>query len=136
MPYNTTISNSANTDRPSRITRDNKSILPMTLQQQQRQKQPSMPSPQPSSSATASMYDTNVIQQLSDWLNESDRVSRRLLDELLAYLKSGRSYIDFINTAQYQQIQQDKDDDDDDDDDPATNDPGPSSSQHQSLWQQ
>ncbi|ORZ25713.1 hypothetical protein BCR42DRAFT_485835 [Absidia repens] len=88
MPYNATVSNNANTNRPSRITRDNKTILPMTLQrQQQQQQQPALSSPQPSSSVTMNMYDTTVIHQLSDWLNESDRVTRRLLDELLAYLK-------------------------------------------------
>lgn len=59
------------------------------------------------------MYD--ILDQVSDWLNENDRVSRRLMDELLAFLKSGVNYMTFINTANYEPMEHPLLDDDDND---------------------
>ncbi|KAI8096527.1 uncharacterized protein BX664DRAFT_324191 [Halteromyces radiatus] len=53
------------------------------------------------SNVEMTMYDDAVIQPLTEWLAETDQVTRRWMDELLAYLKSGLSYMHFINTAQY-----------------------------------
>jgi hypothetical protein len=49
------------------------------------------------------MYD--ILDQVADWLNENDQVTRRLLDELLAFLKSGVNYMTFINAAHYEPME-------------------------------
>ncbi|CAO3639439.1 unnamed protein product [Cunninghamella blakesleeana] len=69
------------------------------------------------------MYDDTIIQQLSEFIDENERVINRWMDELLAYLKSGLNYMTFINTAQYEPIDNENENevaiimDNDDDDD-------------------
>lgn len=49
-----------------------------------------------------SMFDDeNVIQKLSEWLDDDRDVAIRLLNELIAYLKSGLSYKHFISSSMY-----------------------------------
>lgn len=49
-----------------------------------------------------SMFDDeNVIQKLSEWLDDDKNVAKRLLNELIAYLKSGLSYKHFISSSMY-----------------------------------
>ncbi|RCH93991.1 hypothetical protein CU098_010339 [Rhizopus stolonifer] len=48
------------------------------------------------------MYDTDTIQQLSEWLDDDVSIATRLLNELIAYLKSGLSYRHFISAAMYE----------------------------------
>ncbi|KAI8062166.1 hypothetical protein BC940DRAFT_128729 [Gongronella butleri] len=53
------------------------------------------------SATSTSMHDTTLLQELADWLGEDTRVASRLIDELLAYLYSGLSYMSFVQRAQY-----------------------------------
>ncbi|KAI8354063.1 hypothetical protein BD560DRAFT_426897 [Blakeslea trispora] len=55
----------------------------------------------PSQERKSTMYDKKTIQELSAWLDNDEDVVRRLLDELIAYLKSGLSYRHFISAAMY-----------------------------------
>lgn len=47
------------------------------------------------------MSDPLVIDKLSEWLDDDKLVANRLLNELIAYLKSGLSYKHFISAAMY-----------------------------------
>lgn len=47
------------------------------------------------------MNDPLVIDKLSEWLDDDKLVANRLLNELIAYLKSGLSYKHFISAAIY-----------------------------------
>lgn len=47
------------------------------------------------------MNDPLVIDKLSEWLDDDKLVANRLLNELIAYLKSGLSSKHFISAAMY-----------------------------------
>jgi hypothetical protein len=50
------------------------------------------------------MYDTGVLRQLAEWLDDNVDIAKRLVDELIAYLKSGLAYKQFILDAKYTAI--------------------------------
>ncbi|GAA5799318.1 hypothetical protein EDC94DRAFT_618347 [Helicostylum pulchrum] len=47
------------------------------------------------------MNDSVVIDKLSEWLDDDSAIANRLVNELVAYLKSGLSYKHFISAAMY-----------------------------------
>lgn len=47
------------------------------------------------------MNDETVILKLAEWLDDDQQVANRLLNELIAYLKSGLAYKHFISSAMY-----------------------------------
>jgi hypothetical protein len=47
------------------------------------------------------MYDATMIEKLAEWLDDDPSVATILLDELIAYLKSGLAYKHFISAAMY-----------------------------------
>lgn len=52
-----------------------------------------------------SMYDADILQQLAEWLDDDADMAKRLVDELIAYLKSGLAYKQFISDAVYTPIE-------------------------------
>lgn len=50
------------------------------------------------------MDDSTVIKKISEWLKDDrdNALAERLLNELIAYLKSGLSYRDFVSSAIYE----------------------------------
>ncbi|CAO3632009.1 unnamed protein product [Cunninghamella echinulata] len=56
------------------------------------------------------MYDDIIIQQLSELIDENEQIIIRWMDELLAYLKSGLTYMTFINATQYEYHDDEHDD--------------------------
>lgn len=50
---------------------------------------------------SVSMNDPVVIDKLAEWLEDDPLVANRLVNELIAYLKSGLSYKHFISAALY-----------------------------------
>ncbi|KAI8878447.1 hypothetical protein K501DRAFT_297633 [Backusella circina FSU 941] len=50
------------------------------------------------------MDDSKVIGALAGWLDDDENVAKRLIIELIAYLKSGLSYKHFVSTAMYKAI--------------------------------
>ncbi|RCH80562.1 hypothetical protein CU097_000776, partial [Rhizopus azygosporus] len=47
------------------------------------------------------MLDPIIIQKTAEWLENDKLVAERLLNELIAYIKSGLSYRDFVSTTVY-----------------------------------
>lgn len=47
------------------------------------------------------MYDATTIQKLSEWLDDDKALATTLLNELIAFLKSGLAYKHFISAAMY-----------------------------------
>jgi hypothetical protein len=47
------------------------------------------------------MDDAKIIGDLAGWLDDDENVAKRLIAELVAYLKSGLSYKHFVSTAMY-----------------------------------
>ncbi|KAI7854205.1 hypothetical protein BDC45DRAFT_569322 [Circinella umbellata] len=76
----------------------NNSNNPTKNNQQQQQRQQRM-----------SMYDSNVIQELGEWLTigtkdlDGNNVARRFIDEIMAYIKSGMDYWTFVATVIYEE---------------------------------
>lgn len=50
------------------------------------------------------MDDSTVIKKISEWLKDDrdNALAERLLNELIAYLKSGLSYRDFVSSTIYE----------------------------------
>ncbi|ORX53161.1 hypothetical protein DM01DRAFT_1336353 [Hesseltinella vesiculosa] len=58
-----------------------------------------------SQNAPKTMYDPALLQELAEWLQENLAVSKRWMDELLAFLKSGLSYQTYVQRVQYDESQ-------------------------------
>ncbi|KAI8982097.1 hypothetical protein BDF20DRAFT_451254 [Mycotypha africana] len=54
------------------------------------------------------MYDPSYLQMVAEWLNNKLTLAKKLIDELLAFIKSGLSYEQFITTIEYNSINQQK----------------------------
>lgn len=50
-------------------------------------------------------YDADILKQLAEWLDDDVAMAKRLVDELIAYLKSGLAYKQFISDAEYSSVE-------------------------------
>ncbi|KAG2223059.1 hypothetical protein INT45_008260 [Circinella minor] len=88
---------SSSSSSPVSFTSNNSNNTAKNNQQQQQRQQ------------RMSMYDSNVIQELGEWLTigtkdlDGDNVARKFIDEIMAFIKSGMDYWTFVATVIYEE---------------------------------